>query len=725
MKSKFIFPLLLSSLLLVGCAGETGGSSSTASSGSSSSSSSSSAADEDDRVMDRNDGTALDYKDVATPYTVGTTTNDAAYDFDNIYVNTPTNELADDFAFGVDCSSLYDVERTGGRFYGEDGKEEDVFKILKDGGANYARFRLWVDPFDKDGKSYGGGINDISTDIYLAKRAQAAGLKVLIDFHYSDSWADPSKQWAPKAWMKLSSIGKPSVTERTQYKRVGDFTGHALNAFKNAGVTVNAVQIGNETNNGMAGATSATSKFFADMISSGVATAKSVFSDIKTIVHLTNVSNPKSVYQVYNNLKERKVDWDVCGLSYYPFWHGSRENLQEVMNTCAETYEKEVMIVETSWGYTDEGAPFCNNQFSSEKFGLTGGYVTSAQGQATELSDLVDCLSKVPNQKGTGLFYWEPAWLPTNGSGWVTKKGAFYNDNGYDATKASDLAKYDDSYCYSSWANQALFDYTGKVLPSYKTYKHIVDGDKTVEVKKTGLVTNTFTAEYNLGNDENSIPTTGQITTNVGSYPIKEIKWDESQIAAIKNGGEGTVIINGTLDGAPVTCTVRAFMNYIQDSSFENQKTLQASNANEYKVTSPWNLEATADAVRVESKSEGNRTGTRYFHWWGASAFTFSLSQKLSDIPAGTYTLSTYVLTHTATEYGGYNSISLWYQIGDGEKKAVSMLSNCKGYSTGLVEWSIGNIVVDKTTDVTIGMDADCGATTWGQNDDWSFARSA
>ncbi len=716
MKSKFIFPLLLSSLLLMGCAGETGNSSS-----------SSSVADEDDRVMNRDDKTALDYSDVATPYTVRNKTNTAYknYDYDDIYVNTPTNKLVNDFAFGVDCSSLYEVETAGGRFYDENGKEEDVFKILKAGGANYARFRLWVDPFDKDGNSYGGGINDISTDIYLAERAQTAGLKILIDFHYSDSWADPSKQWAPKAWMKLSSTGKPSVTERTQYKRVGDFTGKALNAFKNAGITVNAVQIGNETNNGMAGATSATSKFFADMISSGVATAKSVFPDVKTIVHLTNVTNPSSVYKVYDNLKDRDVDWDVCGLSYYPYWHGSRENLQTVMNKCAETYGKEVMIVETAWGYTDNGAEYCNNQYSTDKFGLAGGYVTSAQGQATELSDLVDCLSKVPNQKGTGLFYWEPAWLPLQGSDWVSKEGAFYNDYGYDASSSADLKDYTNSYCYSSWANQALFDYTGQALPSYKTYKYIVDGTKTVEVKNESAKATSFSATYNLGDGSDSIPESGYILTNVGSYLTTTIEWNKTEVDALKDKEQGHYTIHGKMGEYDVTCDVLVFMNYVQDSSFENQKTLQGSNANEYKVGSPWNLEASVDGVRVESKNEGNRTGTRYFHWWGASAFTFSLSQKLSDIPAGTYALSTYVLTHMATEYGGYNSISLWYQIGDGEKKAVSMLSNCKGYSTGLVEWSIGNIVVDKTSDVTIGMDADCGATTWGQNDDWSFARSA
>ncbi len=551
-------------------------------------------------------------------------------------------------------------------------------------------------------------------------------MKILINFHYSDSWADPAKQWAPKAWMSLSSSGKPNVKGKTQYKRVGDFTGQALNAFKNAGITVNAVQIGNETNGGMAGVTSVTSKYFADMISSGVATAKSVFPDVKTIVHLTNVSNPSSVYKVYDNLKDRSVDWDVCGLSYYPYWHGGRKNLQEVMDKCAETYDKEVMIVETAWGYTDIGASYCNNQFSSSKFGLAGGYVTSPQGQATELSDLVDCLSKVPEKKGTGLFYWEPAWLPLQGSGWVSKEGAYYNDHGCDASSEEDLSSYSDSYCYSSWANQALFDYTGKALPSYKTYKHIIDGDKTVEVANLEPKETSFSATYNLSDGSDSIPESGYIVTNIGSYVETDIEWDESEVKALSSKEQGHYTINGKMGEYEVNCDVLVYRNYIKDSSFENQNTLQGSNANEYKVTSPWNLEASVSGVRVESKAEcTGGSGSKYFHWYGESAFTFSLSQKLSDIPAGTYSFSANVLTHLPKEYGGYESINLWYQIGSDEKKAVSMISNCKGYGTGLVEWKIADIVVSDTSDVTIGMEASCGATTWGHSDDWSFVRNA
>ena len=721
MKNKFAF-LLFFPLLLISCGHENPPSS--LSSSVVDSSVTSSSTDVDDQLMDRNDGIALPYIDVSSPYIKGTSTNLKQVDYESIHVNQPTNALADDFAFGVDCSSLYDVERNGGRFYDEDGKEEELFTLLERGGANYARFRLWVDPFDKEGHSYGGGSNDISTDIYLAKRAKSAGMKVLIDFHYSDSWADPAKQWAPKKWMSLDNKGKPSVQVKTQYKRVGDFTSHALNAFKNAGVKVDAVQIGNETNNGMAGVDKATSKYYADMIQSGLMTAKSVFPNVKTIVHLTGVNNPSSVYRVYDSLFGRNIDWDICGLSYYPYWHGTRENLLNVMNECVSRYNKEVMIVETSWGYTDEGAAYSTNQFSTEACGENGGYATSPQGQASEIADLVDTLSKVEKKKGVGLFYWEPAWLPVEGSGWISKYGAYYNDYGMDASSSSDLSIYTDKYCYSSWANQAWFDYSGKALASYKTFRHIIDGDKTVPLVVKSALKDHFCATYNLSDGSSSIPKTGKVVTNVDSYLTKDILWDESEIALLPTLPEGHHTLHGTLSGFEVTCDVLVYANYVEDNSFENQNTLQGGNANEYALSSPWSLQTTAKGVRVESKGEGNRTGGKYFHWWNSAAYSFSLSQKLKEIPSGTYRFSIYALTHLKTEYGGDFSIDFWDQNGDGGGKKFLMLGQFKDYASGMVEWIIPSIIVSSKSDVTIGLSVSAGASSWGHSDDWSFVRN-
>lgn len=672
----------------------------------------------DDQIMDRNTGEAIEYEAVTNTYTPGTGTNSETYDYDSIYVNAPSEALNDDFMYCVDLSSVYDVETAGGRFYDKDGNEADVFEILKDGGANYVRLRLWVDPYDKYGNSYGGGTNDVAHTIYLSQRAKAAGLKVLVDFHYSDSWADPAKQYAPKAWQ--------GVRDSLKYKPLGTWTGQVLNAFKEAGVTVDAMQIGNETNNGMMGL-SRTSRYIADCFKTANATAKSVFPDIKTIVHLTNVTNQSSVYTFLNNLQDRGADdYDIIGLSYYPFWHGSLENVSEVLNTCASTYGKQVMIAETSWGHTLESASFCNNQFN-QSLAEEGGYETSIQAQATELADIVDVLSQVPNQAGIGISYWEPSWLPLQGSGWITKYGAYYNDNGTDWTDESDLSSYTDSYCYSSWANQALFSYNGRVLPSAYTYKYIQDGDKGMDLAITGNYSSTaMTGTYDLSSETYSVPSTFKFTSNLDKYVSVDIAWDSDEYNALATSTPGDYTIHGTASygtySVDVTCVVTVFQNYISDYSFENQTTLQSGNSNEYSVGEPWTLETSTSGVRVESKSEGNRTGSKYFHWWSAASFTFELSQNLGTVPAGTYNLSTYVLTHLSSEYGGYNSIGLFYQIGDADRVEVSMLSQCAGYSAGLVEWSITNIVLETASEVTIGMYCDAGATSWGHNDDWSFS---
>lgn len=675
---------------------------------------------EDTPVFDRDDGTALAYTP-RSEHTLGTATNSESYDYDDIIVQTPKGTLNDDFMYCYDVSSAYSVETHGGIYYGKDGKEADFFALIKDAGATHVRLRLWNDPYDGNGNSYGGGENDLATAIHLGKRATAAGLKVFLDFHYSDSWADPSKQYVPKAWA--------SVPGKYLYQPIGDYTGHVLNAMKEAGVDIDAVQIGNETNNGMAGL-NGTSKWIAYGIEAGVQTAKSVFPDVTTFVHLTNITNYSSVTKFLNNLASYDCDsYDAVGFSYYPYWHGGRENLLNTLNDVVSTYGKKVAVVETSWGFTDEAAPYSSNQYSTESCASAGGYETSYQGQASEMADIVNVLSQVEGGNGIGVSYWEPGWLSVQGSGWISKYGAYYNDYGKDWTSVSDadLSGYTDSYCRSSWANQAYFSYTGKALPSLYVYKHIQDGDKTIsedEIETVGIVEDSFSGTYDLKLKSYNIPSTAQTVNSLGQYKTVEIEWDEDEYADLATSAAGKYTIHGTCGGYDVTCAVTVLYNYVDDYSFENQTTLQGSNANEYAVGDPWELEASADGVRVESKGEGNRTGSKYFHWWSSGAFTFDISQTLTGVAAGTYSLQTYVLTHMKNEYGGYNSIYLYYQIGDGDLTKVSMLDKCAGYSSGLTLWSIDGIVVENDdSTVKIGMSCDAGSGgTWGHNDDWSFA---
>jgi arabinogalactan endo-1,4-beta-galactosidase len=722
-KGWIVFSSAFLLLGLAGCAGG-GSSSSTASSAvasSEASSTASSAATSSTAVSSTatssSSSSSVDHGPFVT-YTVGDTTNSEVHDYSNIIVNTPTNALSSDFAYGVDCSVVHEIESLGGRYYGEDGKEEDIFKILAAEGCNYARFRLWVDPYNETtGAAYGGGTNDLRTDLYLAKRAQDAGLKVMIDFHYSDFWADPSHYYVPKAWAHTLKANLPAT--------IYSYTKESLTAFKDAGITINSVQIGNEINTGMAGVVSGTgTSICAKMIVQGIAATKEVFPSALTVVHLTNIKSTSAVYQYFNNLISNGADFDVAGVSYYPYWHGSKSNLQTVLNTVASNTGKPVMICETAWGFTDDQSDYATNQYSTSSFGQAGGYLTSAQGQATEMADLVDVLSKVPNQQGIGLFYWEPDWLPVQGSHWATKAGEYYNDHGTDAAASVYEAAYTDDSTKQSWANQALFSYTGKVLPSAATYKHIKNADKTATETVLALVKDAISVNVNLRADSWSLPTTVQGYTNTGAYRDLDVTWDATAVAKITEDGTYTVV--GTASGFTVTMTVIAESNWVQDYSFEEQ----TMSGQEAAVSSPWSVsDNTAygkyGTGHIESKGEGNLDGSKYYHWYNTVAFTWNLSQTVTVDWAGKYRLRTYFMSNDSS---GYSAMDLWVKVGSADKVSASMLSKCAGWNSdleaGMQKCELTDISIPAGSSVTFGLSCTGEAGSWGHNDLWSLVKT-
>lgn len=171
---------------------------------------------------------------------------EAEEEWSDVFVE-PVAGISDDFIRGMDASAVLSVEKSGAKYYGYDGKEQDVFETLAESGVNYIRLRVWNDPYDENGNGYGGGDNDVATAIELGKRATQYGMKVNIDFHYSDFWADPKRQHAPKAWEGMSADEKADA--------LYDFTKESLTQILDAGVDVGMVQVGNEINNGMSGET--------------------------------------------------------------------------------------------------------------------------------------------------------------------------------------------------------------------------------------------------------------------------------------------------------------------------------------------------------------------------------------------------------------------------------------------------------------------------------------
>ena len=163
---------------------------------------------------------------------------------ESLYVKKVEN-LSDDFIMGMDASSVISLEESGVKYYNYNGEEQDVFKTLAQSGINYIRVRVWNNPFDENGNGYGGGNCDINTALEIGKRATKYGMKLLVNFHYSDFWADPAKQMCPKAWVGMDIDTKANA--------LYEYTRDSLTKLVDAGVDVGMVQIGNETNGAMAG----------------------------------------------------------------------------------------------------------------------------------------------------------------------------------------------------------------------------------------------------------------------------------------------------------------------------------------------------------------------------------------------------------------------------------------------------------------------------------------
>jgi arabinogalactan endo-1,4-beta-galactosidase len=366
-------------------------------------------------------------------------------------------QVASDFIKGADVSMLAEVEKHGGKFYDEKGVQKDAMLILKENGFNYIRLRIWNDPKDAAGNGYGGGNNDLATTIALAKRAKANGMKFLLDFHYSDFWTDPGRQNKPKAWANMN-IEQMTVA-------VHDFTKSTVAEFKKAGVLPDMVQIGNEINGGMLwpegkswGQNGGEFDRLAGLLKAGINGVKENLDkgdNVKIMLHLAEGTKNDTFTWWFDEVTKRDVPFDVIGLSFYTYWNGPISALKYNMDDISKRYNKDVIVVEAAYGYTTDNCDNAENNFTAKE-AADAGYPASVQGQADFLHDLMKSIVEVQGNRGKGIFYWEPAWLPTPGATWATKAGMKYNNDDWKEGNARE--------------NQSLFDCQGHVLPSMKVF---------------------------------------------------------------------------------------------------------------------------------------------------------------------------------------------------------------------------------------------------------------
>src|SRR5574344_442119 len=473
-----------------------------------------------------------------TASSIGSKTNSEAHDYANLKVKKTDIELRKDFAMGVDASMVYDVEQAGGVYYNAAGQQQDIFEILRDNGVNCARFRLWNDPVRKVGKhKYGGGDNNYDVDLAMAKRAKAAGLNVMIDFHYSDFWADPDYQQCPKAWQSFD-YKNPANTDIPA--AVKSFTATTLQNFKDAGVSVDAIQVGNEINNGICGYsidwnnTSTSFDYVAKVLSAGIEGAKSVNSKCKTVIHLANGGNKAEFETFFTAMDSRKVNYDIIGASFYQALAGSLTALQSSLDNVSKVTGKPVMVCETSWGYTTDYNSYTANQYTAEDEDV-GGYLTSEQAQATAIRDVINVLANVPDQKGLGVFYWEPGWLPVSSDvGWATSYGQSYKYTGSDSSSSD----YTDGL--DTWANQGLFSYTGKALSSLQVFGKVRDGYNEVAETSTKARNASESITLNIAANE-TLPSTLQCETNYQAIRAFDATYPTGAADQVKKKGTYTI----------------------------------------------------------------------------------------------------------------------------------------------------------------------------------------
>ena len=397
---------------------------------------------------------------------------------------------------GMDISSYLALKKAGVKYYDYEGNETLLLKVLHDNGINYIRIRIWNDPFNADGETYGGGGNDVSTGVEIAKEAAQYDMKVLLDFHYSDFWAEPAVQLVPKAWKKDVNNTEKMCSD------VYDFTKESIQKFKDAGANIGMVQVGNEITNGLLGIYSNRDKgesfnvIWGDKkkstevnkyLKAGIKAVRECTPQALVALHL-ETPNVWKYKTIMNTWKRDNVDYDVLGSSYYPFWSiaakaNTPKTLKDVQ-TLAASYGKMFAVFETSWVNSlndGDGTPNSIGDSTS-----TGAYEVGPQGQVNELTDLYDTVLSQDN--GLGTFYWEGAWIPVK-AGWTNweynKQIADQYGTGW-ASKGA-LGYFPDSKMYykgkaawggTSWDNQALFDINGYPLQSLKFYKDSVSKGK-------------------------------------------------------------------------------------------------------------------------------------------------------------------------------------------------------------------------------------------------------
>ena len=623
----------------------------------------------------------------------------AASGSDTLYVKKVEN-LPEDFIFGMDVSSVLAEEASGVKYYDFDGREADLFHILADNGINYIRVRVWNNPFDEKGRGFGGGNCDIKAAIEIGKRATACGLRLLVDFHYSDFWADPGKQMVPRAWAGMDI----DVKEEALYH----YTLDCLTQLKDAGVDVGIVQLGNETNGALCG-----EKIWRDiahLMDAGARATREIYPEALIALHFANPENADS-YRTYASKmayyeQYGLIQYDIFATSYYPYWHGTLDNLSAILTEISETYGKKVMVMETSYAYTAADTDFFANTIG-EGSSVVKNYPFTPQGQANCIRNITDTVvNRTP--AGIGVVYWEGAWISVGresresnhekwesfGSGWASSFAAVYDP--------ADAGKW---YGGCAVDNQAFFNAEGQPLESLKVFSLMRTGNEPAPVPDA-LEEPEILCDLNM---PLVLPETVNAIMTDDSRQAVPVTWSltEEQDRLMHSSGVKKYEITGDAGGMEAKCIISMIeYNFLKDYSFE-------------EGGSAWVITdlKKADELYIEDKKTDSLTGSKHMHFWSAAqdSVEFTLEQSVPDLPEGKFRFSVSMMGGdcAATDIYAYVKI-------DGEETARSEQIPISGWNS----WNEGIIPEfdhPAGSDVTVGIYVKCQGTgngAWGKIDD-------
>ncbi len=613
---------------------------------------------------------------------------------DSIFVSKVEN-YPDDFIIGMDASSCLSLEAGGVKYYDFDGKETDLFQILADNGFNYIRVRVWNDPYDKDGHGYGGGNCDINTAVEIGKRATKYGMKLMVDFHYSDFWADPAKQMVPKAWKDMDID--------TKSEALYQYTKESLQKLVDAGVDVGMVSLGNETNGSMCGETIWRNIIFGLMTAGSKAT-REVCPNALIAVHFANPEKVTNYADYAKKLDYYALDYDVFASSYYPYWHGTLDNLATVLSDVATKYGKKVMVAETSYAFTSEDSDFFGNTIS-DGGAVTKDYPYTIQGQVNCIRNIVDTVvNKTKN--GIGVCYWEGTWISAGGSTWEENSALWEKyGSGWAASYAKEYDPKDAGKYYGGTAvdNQTFFDSKGHPLESLKMFALFKKGNE-VALKADAIQDTTLIIDLN---GEIVLPDKVNAVMSDNSKQQIDVEWKNVDINAMKTGGVKKYDIVGNAGGMEAHCYVSMVeYNFLQNYSFEN------GDDGSWTAIKAGNM----DELSYEDKSTDSLTGSWHYHFWSSASdsVNFDLEQKVENLPAGTYKYTISIMGGDCGTTNIYSYVKINDKIIDTAPLTINGYGNWDTAVIPSFEYKEGD-------SITVGIHVQCsgeGNGAWGKIDD-------